>query len=143
MTKAENSCDNLSRLSSKSTMESDWFPLATVKNPQANDICDRVVHQTVGNTLRTMLLVNSPNNLYDTNGLIYSVLVATAMDATRASSNCSLLNHTPGALASLHRDMMMDIPLIAADLITMRNSRPVIIDEKLCIANLERQFHLD
>ncbi len=64
----------------------------TVKNPQSNAICERV-HQTIGNTLRTMLLVNPPNDII-------------------TASN------TPGALA-FHRDMLLDIPLIA-DLITIR-----------------------
>jgi transposase InsO family protein len=43
----------------------------TVKKPQANAICERV-HQTIGNTLRTMVLVNLPNDLYDANDLIDS-----------------------------------------------------------------------
>jgi transposase InsO family protein len=109
----------------------------TVKNPQANAICERV-HQTIGNTLRTMLLVNQPHDFLDANELIDSVL-ATAMFATRASSHRSLMNHTPGALA-FHRDMLLDIPLIA-DLITIRNSRQSIIDERLRVANLHRLNH--
>jgi hypothetical protein len=49
------------------------------------------------------------------------------------------MNHIPGALA-FHRDMMLDIPLIA-DLITIRKSRQSIIDESLRIANLSRLNH--
>jgi hypothetical protein len=109
----------------------------TVKNPQANAICERV-HQTIGNTLRTMLLVNPPNDILDANDLIDSVL-ATAMHATRASAHRSLMNRTPGALA-FHRDMMLDIPLVA-DLITIQNSRQAIIDETLRKANLHRLNH--
>jgi hypothetical protein len=54
-------------------------------------------------------------------------------------SHRSLMNHTPGALA-FHRDMLLDIPLIA-DLITIRNSRQRIIDERLRVANLHRLNH--
>jgi hypothetical protein len=109
----------------------------TVKNPQSNAICERV-HQTIGNTLRTMLLVNPPNDIITASDLIDSVL-ATYMHATRASANRSLMNNTPGALA-LHRDMPLDIPLIA-DLITIRNSRQAIIDESLRVANMQRLNH--
>jgi hypothetical protein len=109
----------------------------TVKNPQANAIYERI-HQTIGNMLRTMLLINPPNDLYDANDMIDSIL-ATAMHATRASANRSLMNNTPGALA-FHRDMMLDIPLIA-DLLTIRNSRQAIIDESLRHANLKRLNH--
>jgi hypothetical protein len=105
----------------------------TVKNPQSNAICERV-HQT----LRTMLLVNPPNDIITASDLIDSVL-ATAMHATRASTNRSLMNNTPGALA-FHRDMLLDIPLIA-DLITIRNSRHAIIDENLRVANMQRLNH--
>jgi hypothetical protein len=109
----------------------------TVKNPQSNAICERV-HQTIGNTLRTMLLVNPPNDIITASDLIDSVL-ATAMHATRASANRSLTNNTSGALA-FHRDMLSDIPLIA-DLITIRNSRQAIIDESLRVANMQRLNH--
>jgi hypothetical protein len=50
-----------------------------VENPQANAICDRV-HQTIGNRLRTMLLVNPQNSILATDELNNS-------HATRASLN--------------------------------------------------------
>jgi hypothetical protein len=84
--------------------------LTTVKNPQANIICKRA-HQLIGNTLRTMLLVNPPNSILDADELTNSVL-ATTMHAIRASLNRSLVNISLGALALFHCDMMPDIPLI-------------------------------
>jgi hypothetical protein len=48
-------------------------------------------------------------------------------------------NNTPGSLA-FHRDMLLDIPLVA-DLITIRNSSQAIIDESLRVANLHRLNH--
>jgi hypothetical protein len=85
-----------------------------------------------------MLLVNPPNDLYIANELIDSVL-ATAMHATRASSNRSLIHPTPGALA-FQRDMMLDIPPIA-DLISIPTSRQAIIDEIIRTVNLKRLKH--
>jgi hypothetical protein len=76
----------------------------TVKNPQANFICE-LVHQMIGNTLQTMLLVNPPNSIFDADELINSVL-ASAMHATCASLNRYLVNNSPGALAFIHHDMM-------------------------------------
>jgi transposase InsO family protein len=72
----------------------------TVKNPH-NAICERV-HQTIGNTLRTMLLQNQPHDYLDANDLIDLVL-ATAMFATRASSHCP---HEPHSRSPRHRDML-------------------------------------
>jgi hypothetical protein len=105
----------------------------TVKNPQSNATCERV-HQTIGNTLRTMLLI-----IIIASELVESVL-ATAMHATRASANRSLSNNTPGSLA-FHRDMMSDIPLIA-EAMAIRNSRQATVDESLRTANL-RQLSRD
>jgi hypothetical protein len=75
-----------------------------VKNLQANFICESA-HQTIGNTLRTMLMVNPPKSILDADELINSVL-ATTMHATRASLNRSLMNISHGALALIHHDMM-------------------------------------
>jgi hypothetical protein len=61
------------------------------------------------------------------------------MYATQASANRSLSNNTPGSL-DFHRDMMLDIPLIA-DLITICNSLQATVDDSLRIANLRRLNH--
>jgi hypothetical protein len=103
-------------------------PNSTVKNPQANTICERV-HQTIGNTLlhTSMLLVNPPNSTLDGDELIGSVL-ATTMHTARESSNHSLVNNSPGAPAFFHRNMMLDIPLLV-ELIIFRYSRQAIVYE--------------
>jgi hypothetical protein len=106
----------------------------TVKNPQANAICERV-HQTIDKKLRNMLLVNPPNDVYDANNLIDSIL-ATAMHGTQAPCNRSLMNKSPDA-HTFHRDMMLDIPLIA-DFIAIHNSRRAVIDESLHHAHEKR-----
>jgi hypothetical protein len=77
----------------------------TVKNPQANSICE-VVHQTIGNTLRTVLLANQPNSILDADGFMKSVFLANVMHATDASLNRSLVNNSAGALALIHRDIV-------------------------------------
>jgi hypothetical protein len=84
------------------------------------------------------LKYSDPNDTITANDLIDSVF-ATAIHDTRASANRSLMNNTPGSLA-FHRDMLLDIPLVA-DLITIRNSRQTIIDESLRVANLHRLNH--
>ena len=40
-----------------------------VKNPQANAICERL-HQSISNTLRTMLHTYLPNNIDQTNDIM-------------------------------------------------------------------------
>jgi transposase InsO family protein len=107
-------------------------PTSTVKNRQVNAICERI-HQTIENTLRTM-----PLDFMHANDLIDSVS-ATTMFASRVLPYRSLMDNTPGALA-FHRDMLLDIPLIA-DLITIRNSRQRIINERLRLVDLHRLNH--
>jgi hypothetical protein len=98
-------------------------PTSTVKNRQANAICERI-HQTIENTLRTMPLDS---------------VSATTMFASRVLPYRSLMDNTPGALA-FHRDMLLAIPLIA-DLITICNSRQRILNERLRVANLHHLNH--
>jgi hypothetical protein len=63
------------------------------------------------------------------------------MHATRAASlNRNLVYNTPGAFAFFHRDMMLELPLIA-DVITIYNSRQVIVDDILIAANVQRLNH--
>ena len=98
----------------------------TVKNPQSNAICERM-HQTIGNTLRTVVFTNPPNNAEEANQLIDNAL-ATAMHATRCSVNATLQN-SPGSIV-FNRDMFIDVPLIA-DLVTIQNRRQALVDEKV------------
>ena len=60
----------------------------TVKNPQANAICERM-HHTVGNTLRTLATLNPPNGADTANRLVDTAL-ANCMFAIRASVHGSL-----------------------------------------------------
>jgi hypothetical protein len=53
----------------------------TIKNPQANAICE-LVHQTIANILCTHLHVHPPQNIVDANAIMDTCL-ATAMHATR------------------------------------------------------------
>lgn len=103
------------------------------KNPQANSICERM-HQSVGNTLRVLRTLHPPEGVQTANQLVDTAL-ANAVYATRATFH-SGLQTTPGALV-FHRDMVLDIPVIA-DLETIRNNRQQLIDNRLILANRKR-----
>jgi hypothetical protein len=96
----------------------------TVKNPQANAICERM-HQAVG------------NHLDDAHLLIDSAL-ANAMYAMRATFHSGLMT-TPGAL-SFSRDMVMNIPFVA-DLTLIRENRQRLIDERAIRSNARRHSY--
>jgi hypothetical protein len=106
----------------------------TSRNPQANAVCEQM-HQTVGNVLRTLLKTNPPGNIHAAEELIDTAL-ATAMYATRCAVSRSL-GISPGAMV-FHRDMFLDIPVIA-DLLTIQAKRQVLIDENLRRANMKRR----
>jgi RNase H-like domain found in reverse transcriptase/Integrase zinc binding domain/Reverse transcriptase (RNA-dependent DNA polymerase) len=108
----------------------------TVKNPQANAICERM-HQTVGNVLRTLLHVHPPANVQQANDLIDSAL-ATAQHALRSTVHRTL-QMSPGAVV-FHRDMLLNIPLLA-DLQAIHAKRQLIINENLRKANQKRRSH--
>ena len=95
------------------------------------------MHQTIGNTLRTVVFTNPPTNAEEANQLIDNAL-ATAMHATRCSVNATLQN-SPGAIV-FNRDMFIDVPLIA-DLETIRNRRQALVDENLRRQNMKRREH--
>ena len=108
----------------------------TVKNPQANAICERM-HQTVGDILRVTLHTSPPNNINTANQMMDNAL-ATAMHALRCAVNATLQT-SPGALV-FNRDMVMDIPLIA-NLETIRDRRQQLINENLRRQNERRIEH--
>jgi transposase InsO family protein len=108
----------------------------TVKNPQANAICERM-HQAVGNSLRILKQWTPPNHLDDAHLLIDSAL-ANAMYATRATFHSGLMT-TPGAL-SFSRDMVMNIPFVA-DLTLIRENRQRLIDERAIRSNARRHSY--
>jgi len=105
----------------------------TVKNPQANAICERL-HQTVENALRPLMHAHPPANIAEAS-LIVDTALQTAAYAARAAIHGSL-KISPGALV-FQRDMILDIPLIA-DLELIRQQRQALIDEQLIRANRRR-----
>jgi hypothetical protein len=105
----------------------------TSKNPQANSVCERM-HQSIGNSLRVLSTLQPPQGIADANQLV-DTAIANAVFASRASLH-STLKTTPGGLA-FHRDMIMDIPLIA-DLQTIQEHRQQLIDNRLIAANRKR-----
>jgi transposase InsO family protein len=108
----------------------------TVKNPQANAICERL-HQTVENALRPLLHVHPPANINEA-GLLIDTALQTASYAARVAIHGSL-KISPGALV-YQRDMILDIPLVA-DLELIRQNRQALIDEQLIRANSRRISH--
>eukprot|EP00957_Ditylum_brightwellii_P203516 15334982-Ditylum_brightwellii.AAC.1 len=105
----------------------------TAYNPQANSVCERL-HLTVANILRASTN-NRANNMQQAQRAVDDAL-ATTMYTTRCAVSRSL-GMTPGALA-FHRDMLIDLPIIA-DLLAIQQKRQVLIDENLRRQNLKRR----
>jgi len=105
----------------------------TVKNPQANAICERM-HQAVGNSLRTLTSLKPPDGLVEARQVLDTAL-ANAMYAHRATLT-KALESSPGALA-FNRDMVLDIPFVA-DYNLIRDRRQQIVDRNLLAANRKR-----
>ena len=103
----------------------------TVKNPQAHAICERL-HQSISNTLWTMLHMYPPNTIDQTNDIM-DTCFATASYASKVAIHHTL-NMSPGALV-FQKDMILNIPLIT-DMLQLHDQRKIIIDEPLRRANL-------
>jgi hypothetical protein len=97
----------------------------TVKNPQANAICERV-HQTVANAIRAEILSTPPVNVGSAIEMIGTIL-ASASYAVRLTIH-KTFGISPGAWA-FGRDMLL--PTIVTDLATICAKRQTIIDENL------------
>jgi transposase InsO family protein len=108
----------------------------TVKNPQANAVCERL-HQTITNVLRPLLHMHPPRNEEEA-AMIIETALQTAVHAARVAIH-STLKVSPGALA-FSRDMLLNIPLIA-DFQLLRDKRQALIDEQLMRANRSRISH--
>ena len=104
----------------------------TVKNPQANSVCERL-HQSMANSLRANLY-SHPSTLEQATALIDDAL-ATASYANRVAIHRTL-RLSPGAIA-FRRDMMLDVPLIV-DMERLREKRQAIIDEQTRRQNQKR-----
>lgn len=105
----------------------------TVKNPQANALVERM-HQTVGNTLRTLAALNPPTGILEANQLVETAL-SICVFATRSTIH-EALKTTPGA-SVFGRDMILDIPLVA-DWHTIQQHRQQLVDQRLIVANRKR-----
>ena len=81
----------------------------TVKNPQANAICERL-HQSISTTLHSMLCAHPPNNIEQTHDIL-DTCFATAAYASKVAIHHTL-NISPGSLV-FQRDMILNILLIA------------------------------
>ncbi len=82
----------------------------TVRNPQANAVCEPNLHQSVGNTLLILFSANPPANVTNVAEMIDAAL-ATALHAA-----CSAIHRTLGVLPGgmvFHQDMFLDIPLLS------------------------------
>ena len=105
----------------------------TAKNLQANSVCERM-HQSIGNALRVLTTLQPPQGIVGANQVLDTAIPNTVF-ASRALLH-STLKTTPGGL-TFHRDMIMDITLIA-DLQTIQEHRQQLIDNRLIAANRKR-----
>ncbi|GAX16309.1 hypothetical protein FisN_35Hu008 [Fistulifera solaris] len=103
------------------------------KTPTANAICERM-HQTVGNTLRTLETLHTIDSMSTATKMVDTAL-ANCVFAIRASLH-SGLKATPGSLV-FGRDMILDLPVIA-DWITIQQNRQQLVDARLNTANRKR-----
>ena len=105
----------------------------TVKNPQANAICERM-HQTIGNSLRTLIHAHPPRNAEETANLVDTAL-NTAAYAVRTAIH-GTMKASPGSIV-FQRDMLLNIPIIA-DFELLRDRREALINDQLIRANNKR-----
>jgi hypothetical protein len=107
----------------------------TVRNPQANAVCERL-HKTVEDSLNTYLRHQVPEDVATAADLI-DTLIAAAQRAIRAAVH-STLKISPGSLV-FHRDMMLPIPVMA-DYNLLRERRQAMIDYNNVRENRKRLF---
>eukprot|EP00977_Amphora_coffeiformis_P007532 scaffold1646_cov115-Amphora_coffeaeformis.AAC.1 len=107
----------------------------TVRNPQANAICERM-HKTVQDSLNTYIRSNPPQEVTTALELIDTLLAASSR-AIRSAVHTTL-QVSPGALV-FHRDMFLPIPILA-DYNVIRQRRQAVIDENNRKVNLRRRF---
>ena len=82
----------------------------TVKNPQANAVCERM-HATMGLVLRTLTgSEDMPTTVREAEQLVDNA-IQRYVRALRCSIN-QTLKTLPGGLV-FHRDMLIDVPLMA------------------------------
>lgn len=110
--------------------------LIGVRNPQANAVCERM-HQVVGSILRTTLhSSNPPQSEANANALVdYALQLAIYAMQTTVHRTFGI---APGSLV-FHRDMIMDLPFVADDLLLQQKKRQELIDYNLRRENYKRR----
>ena len=108
----------------------------TTYNPQSNAVCERM-HQTIGNIIRTYVHTHPPQNEQEAAALVDKA-IGVAMHAMRITVHRTL-KVSPGALV-FHRDMLLNIPLVA-NLLTIRERRQNLIDDNLRRQNAKRRHY--
>ena len=103
------------------------------QTPTANSICERM-HQTVGNTLRTLEYLHTVDSMTTAHKMVDTAL-ANCTFAIRAALH-SGLKATPGSLV-FGRDMILDLPVVA-DWINIQEHRQQLIDKRRITANRKR-----
>jgi transposase InsO family protein len=98
---------------------------STSRNPQGNSLIERI-HQSIGQVLRTIVSTENPRTTQEAEQVIENSL-ATAMHACRCATQSSLGNHSSGAIA-FHRDMFLDIPLLADIIYIQKTDKQLLID---------------
>ncbi|MEM7283455.1 MAG: hypothetical protein AAF438_17700, partial [Pseudomonadota bacterium] len=119
------------------TMNGICHSYSTARNARGNAMIERT-HQSIGQVLRTVVATKSPKSAHEGNMVIKECL-ATAMHACRCATQGAIGDLAPGALA-FHRDMFLNIPLLA-DMITLQRHRQGLIDQRLLKANAKRVRH--
>ena len=108
----------------------------TVRNPQANAICERM-HQTIAQMLKTLLRTNPPATLNDATLLVEKCLAAAQL-SLRATVHRTL-GVSPGSIV-FHRDMLLDFPYLP-DFMMLRDRRQALIDYNLRRENNRRRTY--
>ena len=98
----------------------------TSRNPTGNGICERM-HREIGDVIRSKIHTSPLRTLGDAQALVDEQLAA-ASHAIQTNVS-QVTGYSPGALA-FHRDMFLDVPLMA-DLLAIREHRQLAVDENL------------
>jgi len=96
------------------------------------------IHRSMGVVIRIFVNEHPPQTLTDVQDLVETAL-ASAMHATRTTSNSALDFNSPGSLV-FRRDMFLDMPF-QADLLALHTLRQQKIDNRLILANSKRLHH--
>ena len=92
------------------------------------------MHQTIGNSLCVLSTLRLLQDIETTHHLVDMAIANTIF--AHHSTFSSAHNATPGGLA-FHRDMILDLPLIA-DFQIIREKHQQLIDQRLVVANQKR-----